>query len=105
MLLQLHAHLNAVFAHFVEFNMRFHTVEDKEIEVGRVLNPQFANLDDLFKVLDDLIVALRLAPTKDDDNQVSSSTQRGRGQPRERQQRLQRRHGTAEQRRWVNDNF
>ncbi|TRY73205.1 hypothetical protein TCAL_02227 [Tigriopus californicus] len=46
-LLQLHAHLNAVFAHFVEFNLRFHMVEDKELEV-----------------LDDLMVALKLTPPK-----------------------------------------
>ena len=32
-LLQLHAHLNAVFAHFVEFHLRFHTLEEKELEV------------------------------------------------------------------------
>jgi hypothetical protein len=32
-LLQLHAHLNAVFVHFIEFNLRFHTVEEKELEV------------------------------------------------------------------------
>ena len=32
-LLQLHAHLNSVFAHFVEFHLRFHTLEDKELEV------------------------------------------------------------------------
>ena len=33
LLLQLHAHLNAVFVHFVEFNLRFHTVDEKELEV------------------------------------------------------------------------
>lgn len=32
-LLQLHAHLNSVFAHFVEFHLRFHTLEEKELEV------------------------------------------------------------------------
>ena len=32
-LLQLHAHLNALFAHFVEFNHKFHTVDEKELEV------------------------------------------------------------------------
>ena len=32
-LLQLHAHLNAVFVHFVEFHFRFHTLDDKELEV------------------------------------------------------------------------
>lgn len=44
-LLQLHAHLNAVFVHFVEFNLRFHTVDEKELEV-----------------LEDLIVALKIVP-------------------------------------------
>ena len=48
-LLQLHAHLNALFAHFVEFNLRFPMVEDKELEVSiylknktdqMVVNPQ-----------------------------------------------------------------
>ena len=33
MLLQLHAHLNAVFVHYVEFNLRFNIVDDKELEV------------------------------------------------------------------------
>ena len=33
-LLQLHTHLNAVFAHFVEFHFWFHTLDDKELEVG-----------------------------------------------------------------------
>ena len=32
-LLQLHAHLNAVFVHYVEFNLRFNIVDDKELEV------------------------------------------------------------------------
>lgn len=32
-LLQLHAHLNAVFVHFVEFSLRFQLVEEKELEV------------------------------------------------------------------------
>lgn len=42
-LLQLHAHLNAVFVHYVEFNLRFNIVDDKELEV-----------------LHDLIVALKI---------------------------------------------
>ena len=33
-LLQLHAHLNAVFVHYVEFNLRFTIVDDKELEVS-----------------------------------------------------------------------
>ena len=32
-LLQLHAHLNAVFVHFVEFSLKFQIVEEKELEV------------------------------------------------------------------------
>lgn len=56
-LLQLHAHLNSVFAHLVEFNLRFHTVEDKELEV-----------------LEDLIIALKIVPPKIND---SSSTTTG----------------------------
>ena len=32
-LLQLHAHLNALFAHFVGFSVRFSLLEDKELEV------------------------------------------------------------------------
>lgn len=47
-LLQLHAHLNAVFAHFVAFNLKFSTVDEKEMEV-----------------LDDLVVALKLVPPRD----------------------------------------
>lgn len=45
-LLQLHAHLNAVFVHFVEFSLKFQIVEEKELEV-----------------LDDLIVALKIVTT------------------------------------------
>lgn len=41
--MQLHAHLNAVFVHYVEFNLRFNIVDDKELEV-----------------LHDLIVALKI---------------------------------------------
>lgn len=33
-LLQLHAHLNAVFVHFVEFSLKFQIVEEKELEVS-----------------------------------------------------------------------
>ena len=44
-LLGLHAHLNSLFAHIVEFSFKYHTIEEKETEV-----------------LQDLIVALRLVP-------------------------------------------
>ena len=33
-LLQLHAHLNALFAHFVGFSYTFSLVEEKELEVS-----------------------------------------------------------------------
>ena len=33
-LLQLHAHLNALFAHFVGFSVRFNLLEEKELEVA-----------------------------------------------------------------------
>ncbi len=62
-LLQLHAHLNAVFAHFIEFNMRFQTVEEREIEV-----------------LEDLVVALRLARPRDGDDGGGSGGGDGRGE-------------------------
>jgi len=53
-LLQLHAHLNAVFVHYVEFNLRFNIVDDKELEV-----------------LHDLIVALKIV-TPNSETAVSS---------------------------------
>merc|ERR1712226_1246102 len=43
-LLQLHAHLNALFAHFVGFSVRFSLLEDKELEV-------MADLVDALKIL------------------------------------------------------
>jgi len=45
-LLQLHAHLNALFAHFVGFTVRFNLLEDKELEV-----------------LADLVIALKILPS------------------------------------------
>merc|ERR1712141_480296 len=56
-LLQLHAHLNAVFVHFVEFNLRFHTVDEKELEV-----------------LEDLIVALKIVPPDSQSTSEPAST-------------------------------
>jgi len=47
-LLQLHAHLNALFAHFVGFTVRFNLLEDKELEV-----------------LADLVVALKILPSNE----------------------------------------
>lgn len=44
-LLNLHAHLNCIFAHFILFNDRFRLIEEKETEI-----------------LHDLVVALRLHP-------------------------------------------
>jgi len=61
-LLQLHAHLNAVFVHFVEFSLRFHLVEEKELEV-----------------LEDLIVALKIVTpnsktaTSSDENKENAN--------------------------------
>lgn len=50
-LLGLHAHLNSLFAHLIEFNIHYHTIEDKETEV-----------------LQDLIHALRLLPTSNNNS-------------------------------------
>lgn len=63
-LLELHPHLNCIFAHLVLFNEQFKLIEDKELEV-----------------LHDLAVALKLYPpntdfelTQDESNDVSSSS-------------------------------
>lgn len=45
-LLQLHAHLNALFAHFVGFSVRFNLLEEKELEV-----------------MSDLVEALKIVPS------------------------------------------
>merc|ERR1712025_515103 len=55
-LLGLHAHLNSIFAHLIEFNFFYHIIEEKEIEV-----------------LQDLVHALRLAPDKSSVNISSCS--------------------------------
>jgi len=55
-LLGLHAHLNSIFAHIIEYNFFYHTLEDKEIEV-----------------LQDLVHALKLAPDKSSINTSSCS--------------------------------
>jgi len=55
-LLGLHAHLNSIFAHIIEYNFFYHTLEDKEIEV-----------------LQDLVHALKLAPDKSSVNTSSGS--------------------------------
>lgn len=57
-LLQLHAHLNAVFAHFIEFHLRFHTLEDKELEV-----------------LEDLIIALKLIQPDNQNTGMGNNNQ------------------------------
>ena len=41
-LLGLHAHLNSLFAHIIEYNLCYHTIEDKEIEVLQV-SEQFSS--------------------------------------------------------------
>ncbi|CAL4079331.1 unnamed protein product, partial [Meganyctiphanes norvegica] len=48
-LLNLHAHLNCIFAHFILFNQRFTLIEEKETEI-----------------LHDLVVALKLLPESED---------------------------------------
>lgn len=55
-LLQLHAHLNAIFAHFVEFNLRFNTVEEKEIEVSEIKQENNSNVGSHFR--DPLILGI-----------------------------------------------
>lgn len=55
-LLGLHAHLNSIFAHIIEYNFFYHIIEEKEIEV-----------------LQDLVHALRLAPDKSSVNISSCS--------------------------------
>ncbi|KAK3856948.1 hypothetical protein Pcinc_036753 [Petrolisthes cinctipes] len=49
LVLNLHAHLNCIFAHFILFNDRFHLIDDKETEI-----------------LHDLVVALRLHPESEE---------------------------------------
>ncbi|KAG7153245.1 MOB kinase activator-like 2-like [Homarus americanus] len=56
-LLNLHAHLNCIFAHFILFNDRFRLIEDKETEI-----------------LHDLVVALKLHPESEPSTSSSSST-------------------------------
>ena len=41
-LLQLHAHLNALFAHFVGFSYTFSLIEEKELEVSLYKNAKTA---------------------------------------------------------------
>jgi len=56
-LLGLHAHLNSIFAHIIEFNLCHQLIEEKETEV-----------------LQDLIHALKLAPDKINSDQGSSTS-------------------------------
>jgi len=55
-LLGLHAHLNSIFAHIIEYNFFYHILDDKEIEV-----------------LQDLVDALKLAPDRSSVNTTSGS--------------------------------
>lgn len=55
-LLQLHAHLNALFAHFVGFSYTFSLIEEKELEV-----------------LGDLIMALKIIPAQPHDSTSSAN--------------------------------
>ena len=56
-LLNLHAHLNCIFAHFILFNDRFRLIEDKETEI-----------------LHDLVVALRLHPESEGPSPTTDHT-------------------------------
>ncbi|KAK8727631.1 hypothetical protein OTU49_009660 [Cherax quadricarinatus] len=56
-LLNLHAHLNCIFAHFILFNDRFRLIDEKETEI-----------------LHDLVVALKLHPESEPSTSCSSST-------------------------------
>jgi len=56
-LLQLHAHLNALFAHFVGFSYTFSLVDEKELEV-----------------LEDLIVALKIIPVSPQQSSTGNDT-------------------------------
>lgn len=55
-LLGLHAHLNSIFAHIIEYNFFYHILDDKETEV-----------------LQDLVHALKLAPDRSSVNTTSGS--------------------------------
>lgn len=56
-LLNLHAHLNCIFAHFILFNQRFILIDDKETEI-----------------LHDLVVALKLAPESEDSTTTANDS-------------------------------
>ncbi|XP_071544707.1 uncharacterized protein [Panulirus ornatus] len=56
-LLNLHAHLNCIFAHFILFNDRFRLIDEKETEI-----------------LHDLVVALKLHPESESSTTSSSTT-------------------------------
>ena len=71
-LLGLHAHLNSIFAHIIEYNFFYHTLEDKEIEVLQV--GSFFRTSETFKSkIQDLVHALKLAPDKSSINTSSCS--------------------------------
>ena len=71
-LLGLHAHLNSIFAHIIEYNFFYHTLEDKEIEVLQV--GSFFRTSESFKIkIQDLVHALKLAPDKSSINTSSCS--------------------------------
>lgn len=55
-LLGLHAHLNSLFAHVIEFNLSYHTLEEKETEV-----------------LQDLIHAMKLMPSVNNNGSVEGA--------------------------------
>lgn len=61
-LLALHAHLNSLFAHMIEFNQHYCTIEEKETEV-----------------LKDLIMALKLEPSVNNNMDGEEETDGGEG--------------------------
>lgn len=71
-LLGLHAHLNSIFAHIIEYNFFYHTLEDKEIEVLQV-GSFFQTSETFTSKFQDLVHALKLAPDKSSINTSSCS--------------------------------
>lgn len=82
-LLGLHAHLNSIFAHIIEYNFFYHILEDKETEVLQVLilidwkgGNNFEAI--IYPSTQDLVHALKLAPDKSSVNTSSCSEETGK---------------------------
>ncbi|XP_040564241.1 MOB kinase activator-like 2 [Lepeophtheirus salmonis] len=78
-LLRLHAHLNSVFAHIIEFNIRFHTVEDKELEV----------LEDLIRALKIAAPPLKTSEAVDEENKENIESNSSTGQEQRSEDRME----------------